>query len=68
MGMATLGLVARLGLRHPQLSNWLNLGDPWLVRAGFVGLWAQVNYQQITSLFRVEERSVEFAIAMSRTS
>src|SRR5437773_2322272 len=37
MGMATLGLV--LGwLLASQLSSWLNLDDPWLVRAGFVGL------------------------------
>jgi O-antigen/teichoic acid export membrane protein len=34
-----------------------------LVRAAFVALWAQMNYMQLTSLFRVEERSVSFAIA-----
>src|SRR5581483_6725585 len=35
----------------------LQLGrDPELVRAGAVGLWAQTNYQQLTALFRVEER------------
>jgi Membrane protein involved in the export of O-antigen and teichoic acid len=28
-----------------------------------VGLWAQTNYQQLTALFRVEERSTAFAIA-----
>jgi O-antigen/teichoic acid export membrane protein len=62
MGMATLGLV--LGwLLASQISSWLNLDDPWLVRAGFVGLWAQMNYAQMTSLFRVEERPVGFAIA-----
>ncbi len=62
MGMATLGLA--LGwIFSVQLSNWLNLGDPWLVRAGFVGLWAQMNYAQMTALFRVEERPVQFAIA-----
>jgi O-antigen/teichoic acid export membrane protein len=47
----------------PQLSDWLKLHDPWLVRAGFVGLWAQMNYAQMTSLFRVEQRPVSFAIA-----
>jgi len=62
MSMATLGLVAGWALAEP-ISNWLNLGDPWLVRAGFVGLWAQMNYAQMTSLFRVEERPVAFAIA-----
>ena len=32
-------------------------------RAAFVGLWAQMNYEQLTSLFRVEERSVAFVCA-----
>jgi O-antigen/teichoic acid export membrane protein len=62
MGMATLGLA--LGFVFAtQISDWLSLDDPWLVRAGFVGLWAQMNYAQITALFRVEERPVQFAIA-----
>lgn len=34
-----------------------------LVRAAFIGLWAQMNYEQMTSLFRVEERSAQFAMA-----
>jgi O-antigen/teichoic acid export membrane protein len=62
MGMATLGLVVGW-IFAPQIADWLNLGDAWLVRAGFVGLWAQMNYAQMTSLFRVEERPVGFAIA-----
>jgi O-antigen/teichoic acid export membrane protein len=62
MGMATLGLAVGLALA-PQLSDWLKLHDPWLVRAGFVGLWAQMNYQQMTALFRVEQRPTSFAIA-----
>jgi O-antigen/teichoic acid export membrane protein len=33
------------------------------VRAAAVGLWAQTNYQQLTALFRVEERSTQYAIA-----
>jgi len=46
------------------ISHWIGLGhQPWLVRAGAVGLWAQTNYQQLTALFRVEERSVAYAIA-----
>src|ERR1051325_4908469 len=63
MATATLGLV--LGVVFaPQISHWLGLGhDPWLVRAGAVGLWAQTNYQQLTNLFRAEERSTAFAIA-----
>ena len=62
MGMATLGLAIGFAAAHP-LSRWLHLNDPWLVRAGFVGLWAQMNYAQLTALFRVEERPVQFAIA-----
>jgi O-antigen/teichoic acid export membrane protein len=62
MAMATLGLAIGFVAAAP-LARWLNLDDPWLVRAGFVGLWAQMNYAQLTSLFRVEERPVQFAIA-----
>jgi O-antigen/teichoic acid export membrane protein len=62
MGMATLGLLAGCVFAD-QLSRWLHLDDPWLVRAGFVGLWAQMNYAQLTALFRVEERSSAYAIA-----
>jgi len=63
MVMATAGLV--LGLVFaPQIADALRLGDhPNLVRAGAVGLWAQMNYEQLTSLFRVEERSVAFVLA-----
>ncbi len=63
MGMSTLGLV--LGLVFAtSVGRALGLGhDPSLVRAGAVGLWAQTNYQQLTALFRVEERSVAYAIA-----
>jgi O-antigen/teichoic acid export membrane protein len=63
MGMSTLGLVLGLVFASP-VSHWLALGhDPQLVRAGAVGLWAQTNYNQLTSLFRVEQRSVQYAIA-----
>jgi O-antigen/teichoic acid export membrane protein len=63
MTMATAGLVAGFVLATP-LAHGLKLGDdPWLVRAGFVGLWAQMNYEQLTSLFRVEERSTSFVVA-----
>ena len=63
MGMATLGLVVGCVFAEPRSRAGSNLDDPWLVRAGFVGLWAQMNYAQMTSLFRVEERPVGFAIA-----
>jgi O-antigen/teichoic acid export membrane protein len=63
MGTSTLGLVLGLVFASP-VSHWLALGhDPQLVRAGAVGLWAQTNYNQLTSLFRVEQRSVQYAIA-----
>jgi O-antigen/teichoic acid export membrane protein len=63
MATSTVGLVLGLAFASP-VSHWLGLGhDPGLVRAGAVGLWAQTNYQQLTALFRVEERSTSYAIA-----
>src|SRR6478672_12053287 len=63
MTMATAGLIVGFVLATP-IAHALKLGDdPWLVRAAFVGLWAQMNYEQLTSLFRVEERSTQFVIA-----
>jgi len=63
MGMATVGLVIGLAFATP-IAHLLRLGnDPWLVRAAAVGLWAQMNYSQLTNLFRVEERSVQFVVA-----
>ena len=63
MAMSTLGLVARLDLRPGDLGRSSHIDDDTLVRAAFVGLWAQMNYEQLTSLFRVEERSVAFVAA-----
>src|SRR3954464_13086588 len=63
MAMATLGLLAGIVFASPT-AHARGLGnDPWLVRAAAVGLWAQMNYQQLTNLFRVEERSVQFVVA-----
>jgi O-antigen/teichoic acid export membrane protein len=63
MTMATAGLVLSLVFASP-ISRALQLGHhPELVRAAAVGFWAQMNFEQITSLFRVEERSVAFAFA-----
>jgi O-antigen/teichoic acid export membrane protein len=61
MTSATAGLAAGVLLAEP-LAAALTLGDdgPMLVRAAFVGLWAQMNYEQLTALFRVEERSGAF--------
>ncbi|HEY7207641.1 MAG TPA: oligosaccharide flippase family protein [Gaiellaceae bacterium] len=63
MVMATAGLV--LGeIFAPQIADFLRLGPHAdLVRAAAVGLWAQMNYEQLTSLFRVEERSLQFVYA-----
>jgi O-antigen/teichoic acid export membrane protein len=63
MASATVGLAAGLLLAEP-IADLLGLGDQaGLVRAGFVGIWAQMNYEQLTALFRVEERSTSFVAA-----
>jgi O-antigen/teichoic acid export membrane protein len=64
MTTATLGLVAGW-IFSPWIADLLSLGpnQDGLVRAAFVGLWAQLNYEQLTALFRVEERSVAFVAA-----
>jgi O-antigen/teichoic acid export membrane protein len=63
MGSATVGLAAGLLLAEP-IAELLGLGDqPGLVRAGFIGIWAQMNYEQLTALFRAEERSTAFVAA-----
>jgi O-antigen/teichoic acid export membrane protein len=63
MAMATAGLVLGFVFAD-ELGQWLGVSNgASLVRAGAVGLWAQTNYQQLTALFRVEERSVAYAIA-----
>ena len=64
MGMATIGLVLGLALSS-QISDVLfgSSSAADLVAASFVGLWAGMNWAQITSLFRVEERSVAFVVA-----
>jgi O-antigen/teichoic acid export membrane protein len=63
MTMATAGLILGLILA-PEIADLLRLGDhPDLVRAAAVGVWAQMNYEQLTSLFRVEERSLQYVYA-----
>src|SRR4051812_2792181 len=59
MTTATIGLAVGALLAQP-LADLLGVDDPWLVRAALVGVWAQMNYEQLTSLFRVEERSLAF--------
>jgi O-antigen/teichoic acid export membrane protein len=64
MGMATLGLAVGLALSWA-LSALLfgSSADAEVVAAAFVGLWAQMNYEQLTALFRAEERSTAFLAA-----
>jgi O-antigen/teichoic acid export membrane protein len=64
MGGGTLGLLLLLALADP-VSEVLfgTSGAANLVRASGVALWATVNYEQLTALFRVEERSVAFVSA-----
>ena len=64
MTMATIGLVVGLALAG-QISEWLfdTDGRTTLVRMAFVLLWAQMNFEQMTALFRVEERAVAFTAA-----
>jgi O-antigen/teichoic acid export membrane protein len=64
MTMATAGLAAGLALAGPISAAFFATDDrAWLVRAAFVALWAQMNYEQLTSLFRAEERSGQFVLA-----
>src|SRR5215207_10490632 len=62
MASATAGLAAGFLLAQP-IAELLGLDEANLVRAGFVGVWAQMNYEQLTSLFRAEERSTAFVAA-----
>jgi O-antigen/teichoic acid export membrane protein len=64
MASATVGLVAGLALAAPIADLLLGSAThDGLVRAAFLGLWAQMNLEQLTALFRVEERSVSFVVA-----
>jgi O-antigen/teichoic acid export membrane protein/glycosyltransferase involved in cell wall biosynthesis len=64
MGASTAGLVAGVVLAAP-IAHAL-FGDPDqanLVRASFVALWAAMNYEQLTWVFRVEQRPVAYVCA-----
>jgi O-antigen/teichoic acid export membrane protein len=65
MGMATVGLA--LGVAFSSQIADLLFGSSSaneLVAGSFVGLWAGMNWAQITSLFRVEERSVAYVTSL----
>ena len=64
MTTSTIGLAGVVALAEPiseVLFDTTAAAD--LVRASGVALWAQMNYEQLTSLFRVEERSTAFVAA-----
>jgi O-antigen/teichoic acid export membrane protein len=64
MAMATLGLVVGVAFsREISTALFGSSGEAEVVAAAFVALWAQMNYEQLTSLFRVEERSVAYLAA-----
>jgi len=64
MGAATVALVVGVALAEPISTALFGSSENAdLVRAAFVGLWASMNYDQLTALFRVEERSVSYSIA-----
>ena len=64
MGAASAALIVGLVLAEPISRALFSTGEHAdLVRAAFVGLWASMNYDQLTALFRVEERSISYSIA-----
>jgi len=64
--MAASTVVLVLGVVLAQPISWILFGTSdhaGLVMAAFVGLWAAMNYEQMTSLFRVEQRSTAYVAA-----
>ena len=64
MAASTAVTIAGIALA-PQVS-WLLFGTHGhrgLVTAAFIGFWAALNYEQMTSLFRVEQRSTAYVTA-----
>lgn len=69
MLMATLGLVLCVAFA-PQIASWLSLDSQHLDSSGTslviatgILLWVNVNYAQLTNLFRAEQRSLAFSVA-----
>jgi O-antigen/teichoic acid export membrane protein len=59
---ASLGLLL-IELTASEISNLLGGVGVTLIRAGGIGLWAQMNYEQLTALFRVEQRPLAYVAA-----
>ncbi len=62
LAMGLLGFVLGVALAAP-IADALGVDDPDLVRAGALGVLAQMVYEQQTALFRAEERSTAFVAA-----
>ena len=64
--MAASTAVTVAGIALASQVSWLLFGTHDhrnLVIAAFIGLWAALNYEQMTSLFRVEQRSTAYVAA-----
>src|SRR5712691_4683482 len=64
--MAASTAAAVAGIALASQVSWVLFGTrshDGLVIAAFVGLWAAMNYEQMTSLFRVEQRSSAYVAA-----
>ena len=64
--MAASTIVSVAGIALSSQISWLLFGTHGhgtLVIAAFIGLWAALNYEQMTSLFRVEQRSSAYVVA-----
>jgi O-antigen/teichoic acid export membrane protein len=58
--------VSAIGIALAPQVSWILFGTHEhgrLVIAAFIGLWAALNYEQLTSLFRVEQRSSAYVVA-----
>jgi O-antigen/teichoic acid export membrane protein len=64
--MAASTAVSALGIALAPQVSWVLFGTHdhgRLVIAAFIGLWSALNYEQMTSLFRVEQRSGAYVVA-----
>jgi O-antigen/teichoic acid export membrane protein len=63
MVSSTAGLILAVALAGP-ISSLLKTGNsPGLVIAAAVGMWASMNYAQLTAVFRAEDRAVGYVVA-----
>jgi O-antigen/teichoic acid export membrane protein len=64
--MAASTAVLAIGVAFSRPISWVLFhthSHGGLVIAAFIGLWAAMNYEQMTSLFRVEQRSGAYVVA-----